>query len=152
MNESTIILGVIGSDCHSVGNRILEAFLTEKGFRVVNLGVMVSQDDFIGAAIENQAAAILVSSLYGHGELDCVGFRERCRERGLEHILLYIGGNLVVGKMPREAIEQKYLALGFDRVFLPTDDLELAADCLKADIEQRRRQEGEAPAEPCKTS
>jgi methylaspartate mutase sigma subunit len=144
MNDSTIILGVIGSDCHSVGNRILEAFLTEKGFHVVNLGVMVGQDDFIAAAIENRAAAILVSSLYGHGELDCVGFRERCRERGLEHILLYIGGNLVVGKLPREAIEKKYAALGFDRVFLPTDDLNLAADCLKKDIEQVKREQTKA--------
>jgi methylaspartate mutase sigma subunit len=143
MNSSTIILGVIGSDCHSVGNRILEAFMAEKGFNVVNLGVMASQEEFVNAAIETGAAAILVSSLYGHGELDCVGFRERCIERGLEHILLYIGGNLVVGKMPREVIVEKFTALGFDRVFLAGDDLENAAALLKNDIEQRnRRPEG----------
>jgi methylaspartate mutase sigma subunit len=139
MKTATIILGVVGSDCHSVGNRILEAFLTEKGFKVVNLGVMVGQEEFISAAIETDASAILVSSLYGHGELDCVGFRDRCIERGLEHILLYIGGNLVVGKMPREDIVQKFIALGFDRVFLAGDDLNYAADCLKADIEKRKR-------------
>ncbi len=67
---------------------------------MVNLGVMVSQDEFIDAAIETSAAAILVSSLYGQGELDCAGFRDRCVERGLENILLYVGGNLVVGKTP----------------------------------------------------
>jgi methylaspartate mutase sigma subunit len=147
MNDSTIILGVIGSDCHSVGNRILEAFLTEKGYRVVNLGVMVSQEEFINAAIETDAAAILVSSLYGQGELDCIGFRDRCIERGLERILLYIGGNLVIGKMPREIIEQKFKALGFDRVYLATDDLEIAAGHLKADIEQhQRRLQGCSPS------
>lgn len=139
MNDSTIILGVIGSDCHSVGNRILEAFLTGKGFRVINLGVMVSQEEFIGAAIEADAAAILVSSLYGHGELDCIGFRDRCVERGLEDIILYIGGNLVVGKMARESIVKKFTDLGFDRVFLAADDLEDAASCLRSDIEQRKR-------------
>jgi methylaspartate mutase sigma subunit len=139
MNSSTIILGVIGSDCHSVGNRILEAFLTEKGFHVVNLGVMVSQDDFINAAIETGAAAILVSSLYGQGELDCVGLRERLIERGLENIILYIGGNLVIGKMPREVIVKKFTDLGFDRVFLAGDDLETAVAFLFADIEQRKR-------------
>ena len=137
MNDTTIILGVIGSDCHSVGNRILEAFLTGKGFHVVNLGVMVSQEEFINAAIETDAAAILVSSLYGHGELDCVGFRDRCIERGLEHSLLYIGGNLVVGKVPREVIVQKFTALGFDRVFLAGDDLNSAAAMLKGDIAER---------------
>lgn len=139
MNEFTIVLGVIGSDCHSVGNSILDAFLTERGFRVVNLGVMVGQEEFIGAAIEHDAAAILVSSLYGHAELDCVGFRERCVERGLEHILLYIGGNLVVGKASREAIEQTFVKLGFDRVFLAGDDLETAAKRLQADIERRKQ-------------
>ena len=144
MNDTTIILGVIGSDCHSVGNSILDAFLTNNGFHVVNLGVMVSQEEFINAAIEADAAAILVSSLYGHAELDCVGFRERCIERGLEHILLYIGGNLVVGKLSREAIVQKFTDLGFDRVFLAGDDLDSAAANLNADIEQLKRRLSDA--------
>jgi methylaspartate mutase sigma subunit len=133
----TIVLGVIGSDCHSVGNRILDAFFTEKGFRVVNLGVMVSQDEFIDAAVEANAAAILVSSLYGHGELDCAGFRDRCVERGLERIVLHVGGNLVVGKAPREEVTAKFAAMGFDRVFMPADDLEKAAQLLAADIDGR---------------
>jgi methylaspartate mutase sigma subunit len=138
MNEPTIVLGVIGSDCHSVGNKILAVFLSERGFRIVNLGVMVSQDEFIDAAIETGAVAILVSSLYGHGELDCAGFRERCIERGLDGIILYVGGNLVVGKMPREVIVEKFLAMGFDRVFMPSDDLEEAVRLLHADIAQRQ--------------
>jgi methylaspartate mutase sigma subunit len=134
MSDKTIVLGVIGADCHSVGNTILNAFFTEKGFNVVNLGVMVSQDEFIDAAIETGAAAILVSSLYGHGEIDCAGFRDRCVERGLENIILYGGGNLVVGKVARESVVSRFLAMGFDRVFMPGDDLEEAARLLRADI------------------
>jgi methylaspartate mutase sigma subunit len=134
MSDMTIVLGVIGADCHSVGNTILNAFFTEKGFNVVNLGVMVSQDEFIDAAIETGAAAILVSSLYGHGEIDCAGFRDRCVERGLEDIILYGGGNLVVGKVARESVVSRFLAMGFDRVFMPGDDLEEAARLLRADI------------------
>jgi methylaspartate mutase sigma subunit len=132
-----IVLGVIGADCHSVGNTILDAFFSEKGFRVVNLGVMVGQDEFIDAAIETGAGAILVSSLYGHGEIDCAGFRDRCVERGLDRIVLYAGGNLVVGKTPREEVIRKFTAMGFDRVFMPTDDLEEAARLLAADIDAR---------------
>ena len=129
-----IILGVIGSDCHSVGNKVLEAFFSENGFHVINLGVMVSQDEFIDAAIEADAKAILVSSLYGHGEIDCEGLRQKCIERGLEDIVLYAGGNLVVGKTAPEAVEKKFKALGFDRVFGPNADLHEAAALLKADI------------------
>lgn len=134
---AAIVLGVIGADCHSVGNRILEGFFTEKGFRVVNLGVMVSQDEFIDAAIETGASAILVSSLYGQGELDCAGFRERCTERGLDRIILYVGGNLVIGKTPRDQIAARFATMGFDRVFMPADDLEEAARLLAADIAAR---------------
>jgi methylaspartate mutase sigma subunit len=137
MSRHTIVLGVIGADCHSVGNKILDVFFSEKGFNVVNLGVMVGQDEFIDAAIETGARAILVSSLYGHGEIDCAGFRDRCIERGLDCVVLYAGGNLVVGKTPRELVIHKFTAMGFDRVFMPTDDLEEAARRLFADIEAR---------------
>lgn len=143
MSTYTIVLGVIGADCHAVGNKILEAFFSQEGFRVVNLGVMVSQDEFIDAAIETQADAILVSSLYGHGEIDCAGLRERCIERGLEDILLYVGGNLVVGKTDFEEVRSKFEAMGYDRVFPPTVDLRKAADLLRADIEQRRNRRRE---------
>jgi methylaspartate mutase sigma subunit len=132
----TIVLGVIGADCHSVGNKILDVFFTEAGFRVVNLGVMVSQDEFIDAAIEASAKAVLVSSLYGHGEIDCVGMRARCVERGLDPMVLYVGGNLVVGKQPCAEIEQKFKAMGFDRVFTPTVDLAEVAALLRADVRE----------------
>ncbi len=59
---------------------------------------MVSQDEYIDAAIETGADAIVVSSIYGHGDIDCRGLRERCIERGIGDILLYVGGNLVAGK------------------------------------------------------
>ncbi|MDX1359066.1 MAG: methylaspartate mutase subunit S, partial [Clostridia bacterium] len=76
--NNTIILGVIGADVHSVGNRILEYAFAEAGFNVVNLGVMVSKQEFIDSAVETAASAIIVSSLYGHGELDCRGLRGMC--------------------------------------------------------------------------
>ena len=98
--KKKLILGVIGADVHAVGNQILYNAFTEAGFEVVNLGVMVSQEEFIEAAIEANADAIIVSSLYGQGELDCRGFREKCDEAGLKDILLYVGGNIVVGKHP----------------------------------------------------
>ncbi len=151
MNPRTIVLGVIGADCHSVGNRILEATFAEAGFRVVNLGVMVGQDEFLDAAVESDAGAILVSSLYGHGEIDCEGLRDKCVERGLDDIVLYVGGNLVVGKTPAEVVERKFKAMGFDRVFGPQADLAEAVSLLKADLDARRgRPEAERRRRPAK--
>ena len=137
MGPDTIVLGVVGADCHAVGNKILERVFSDQGFRVVNLGVMVSQDEFIDAAIETNARAILVSSLYGQGELDCEGLRERCLERGLEDVILYVGGNLVIGKNDPAQTEQKFRQMGYDRVFRPDSDLAEAARTLHQDIHQR---------------
>lgn len=134
MAKTNIVLGVIGSDCHSVGNKILEAVFSEAGFNVINLGVMVSQEEFINAAIESAAKAILVSSLYGHGEIDCAGLREKCIEKGLDEIVLYVGGNLVVGKADHAEVEKKFKAMGFDRVFAPDCDLGEAVRLLKGDL------------------
>jgi methylaspartate mutase sigma subunit len=122
----TLVTGVIGSDTHIVGNRILSMALEKAGFKVVSLGALTPAEDFIKAAIETNADAILVSSLYGQGELDCKGFRDLCIEAGLGNILIYVGGNLVVGKQPWKEVEQRFLAMGFDRAFPPgtrTDDV-----------------------------
>jgi methylaspartate mutase sigma subunit len=122
----TLVTGVIGSDTHIVGNRILSMALEKAGFKVVSLGALTPAEDFIKAAVETNADAILVSSLYGQGELDCKGFRDLCIEAGLGNILIYVGGNLVVGKQPWQEVEQRFLAMGFDRAFPPgtrTDDV-----------------------------
>ncbi len=131
MAPKKIVLGVIGADVHAVGNRILDYAFTEAGFSVINLGVMVAQEEFIAAAIEAAADAIVVSSLYGHGELDCRGLRQKCDEAGLAGIPLLVGGNLVVGKQPFAEVEQRFLAMGFDRVFPPGTAPETAIAALR---------------------
>lgn len=133
-----IVIGVIGADCHAVGNKILENVFARHGFRVVNLGVMVSQEEFIGAAIETGAQAILVSSLYGQGELDCEGLRAKLLEKGLDKMVLYVGGNLVIGKQEFAAIEARFKSMGYDRVFAPGVDLDAVAAQLHQDIAARR--------------
>jgi methylaspartate mutase sigma subunit len=133
----TVVLGVIGADCHSVGNRILEHAFAAAGFKVVNLGVMVSQDEFVAAAVETDARAILVSSLYGHAEMDCRGLRGRCVEAGIGEVLLYLGGRLVVGKADFEPVRERFLEMGFDRVFPPETLPEDGIEALKADLRER---------------
>ena len=85
----------------------------------MGLGILVSQDEFIAAAIETNASAILVSSLYGMGEIDCQGFRNKCIESGLDSITLYVGGNLGLGKKNWSEIEKAMLQQGFDKAFPP---------------------------------
>lgn len=135
--KQTLITGVIGSDAHIVGNRILSMALEDAGYHVVELGALTPAEDFIKAAIETAADGIMVSSLYGQGELDCRGFRDLCVEAGLQDILLYIGGNLVVGKQDWEIVERRYLEMGFDRAFPPGTRTDQVTEILDRDFEAR---------------
>ena len=130
----TLVTGVIGADTHIVGNRILSLDLEEAGYNVVTLGALTPAEEFISAAIETNADAILISSLYGQGELDCRGFRERCVEAGIGDILIYVGGNLVVGKQPWEDVERRFLAMGFDRAFPPGTRTDAVIAALAEDL------------------
>ena len=134
MDKKKLVIGVIGADVHAVGISILQHAFEEAGFEVVNLGVMVSQEEYIAAAIETNADAILVSSRYGHGELDCRGLRDKCDESGLKDILLYVGGNIVVGKQPFDEVEKRFKAMGFDRVFGPGTAPETTVAALYEDL------------------
>jgi methylaspartate mutase sigma subunit len=135
----TLVTGVIGSDTHIVGNRILSVALEKAGYKVVALGALTPAADFVKAAVETAADAILVSSLYGQGELDCRGFRELCIEAGLDDILLYVGGNLVVGKHPWPVVEKIFLDLGFDRAAAPGTRIETVIEWLERDFAARER-------------
>jgi methylaspartate mutase sigma subunit len=135
--DITLVTGVIGADTHIVGNRILSMALEEAGFKVVALGALTPADEFIKAAIETAANGIMVSSLYGQGELDCRGFRELCIEAGLNDILLYVGGNLVVGKQDWADVEARYVDMGFDRAFANGTRVEEVIDTLDEDFAAR---------------
>lgn len=130
-----LVLGVIGSDVHAVGNKILENILVEEGFKVTNIGVLSSQEDFINAAIETAADLIVISSLYGHGEIDCRGMREKCIEAGIDDIPLYVGGNLVVGKKDFNEVKKTFEEeMGFSRAYPPGTSPQQLIDDIKKDF------------------
>jgi len=130
----TIVIGVIGADVHAVGNKIIEYTLTKSGYNVVNIGVLSSQEDFINAAIETNADLIMVSSLYGHGEIDCRGMRNKCIESGIENILLYVGGNIVVGKQDFVEVKARFIEMGFNRIYPPGTSIDEALKDIQTDL------------------
>jgi len=119
----TIITGTVGMDAHVIGTKIVSRALKDAGFNVVALGMQVSPEEFISVAQETNADAILMSSLYGMAEIDLKGFNEKRLEAGLGDILLYIGGNLVIGRYDPAQVEPKFKKLGFDRVYPPETDI-----------------------------
>lgn len=119
-NAPKVVTGTIGDDIHSFGIKVINHALESAGFQVISLGIQTPQEDFVKAAIEADAKAILVSSMSGHARLLCVGLRERCIEAGLKDIVLYVGGTLSTGDTPWPELEQIFINMGFTRAFPAT--------------------------------
>lgn len=134
---ANIVTGSVGEDAHIIGVKILSRVLREAGFKVTELGGLTPAEEFIKAAQETAADAILISSHYGMAEFDLAGFKEKCVEAGLGDVLLYLGGNLAVGRHDFKEDEQKFKAMGFDRVYPPEVDLEVAIADLRNDLKKK---------------
>lgn len=132
--RSRVVIGVIGDDIHVVGNRIMQLALEESGFEVFNLRTRNRPEHFAQAALETNAHAVLVSSLNGEGEYWCAHLREQFDSLGLTDVLLYVGGNIVVGNRPKDDVVALFKGYGFDRVYHQVPDIGIAIDDLVADL------------------
>lgn len=137
MKRPTVLTGTVGMDAHVIGTKIISRALREEGFKVIELGILTPPEEFIQAAVETDADAMLMSSLYGMAELDLRGFKEKCIEAGLDDVLLYLGGILGVGRHDFAEDEKKFKAMGFDRVYPPEADIKAAIEDLKADLKAK---------------
>lgn len=129
-----IVMGVIGHDIHVVSNRIIAIALREYGYEVCNLGVDNTAENFLDAAIEFEADAVIVSSLNGEAEHWCNGFGPLFKNAGKEHVYRYLGGNLVVGNLPVVEVVDRFLKFGFHRVFHRPPNLDVLFESLEIDM------------------
>lgn len=135
----TIVTGVVGDDIHVIGIRLVEHALRSAGANVVSLGVMTPVQEFVDAAVETAADAVVISSSNGHAAISCDGIRDAFTEAGLGEIKLFIGGNLRVGSRSgaHEEVEEQFKQMGFDRVFEPNADLVSAMQAIADELNAR---------------
>ena len=58
-----IVIGTVKGDLHDIGKNLVASMFEGCGVEVINLGVDVSSDKFISAALENKADIICMSAL-----------------------------------------------------------------------------------------
>ncbi len=59
----TVVIGTVKGDLHDIGKNLVSAMLEGAGFKVIDLGVDVSPDQFVKVASENSAHLIAMSAL-----------------------------------------------------------------------------------------
>ncbi|MDP6969370.1 MAG: methylaspartate mutase subunit S [Gammaproteobacteria bacterium] len=130
-----VVTGVIGNDIHVVANRLIDLSLKARGYEVFNLGVNTYLEEFFDAVIETDADILLISSLNGEAE----GWSREVKAlkaeyKGLDNLIMMIGGNLTVGTGKAEDIIPKYKNYGFDLVCHQVDlntGLDMLAEFVK---------------------
>ncbi|MFC1236356.1 methylaspartate mutase subunit S [Vibrio sp. F74] len=132
-----VVTGVVGNDIHVVANRLIELSLEARGYEVFNLGVNTHLEEFFDAVVETGAEVLLISSLNGEAE----GWSREVRAlkshyKGLDDVIMMIGGNLTVGAGDADEIVKKYKKYGFDLVCHQID-LNTGLDLLEQFIERR---------------
>jgi len=91
--EHTVVLGTAAGDIHDIGKALVGTILEANGFRVVDLGKDVANEDFVDA-VESEApvvlgmSALLTTTMPRHGEVI-----ELLNERGLrDQVKVVVGG------------------------------------------------------------
>lgn len=132
-----VVTGVVGNDIHVVANRLIELSLNARGYEVFNLGVNTYLEEFFDAAVETGAEVLMISSLNGEAEGWSREVKHlKAKYKGLDDIIMMIGGNLVVGTGNAEDIVPRYKNYGFDIVCHQVD-LNTGLDMLEALLEER---------------
>ena len=91
-----VVIGTSHGDMHTLGKRIVSGCLRSLMIEVIDLGVNVSAERFVDAALEHDAQVIAISSMMVHtarSEYGCLAVRQLLKEQGLEdRIKIIVGG------------------------------------------------------------
>ena len=122
---------------HVVANRLIDLSLKARGYEVFNLGVNTYLEEFFDACVETGADILLISSLNGEAEGWSREIKSlKSRYKGLDNLIMMIGGNLSVGAGDPQTIVPKYKKYGFDLVCHQID-LNTGLDMLQDFIAKR---------------
>ncbi len=107
-----IVIGAAHGDLHSLGKRIVSGCLKALMVEVIDLGVNVSAERFVDAAVSENAQVIAISAMMVHtatGENGSQRVRALLQERGLEQKI-----KLAVGGAPYRFDPELYRKVGAD--------------------------------------
>ena len=128
--KAKVITGKIGLDDHYRGIIAVTEALRNAGMEVVYLGTGQRINGVINTAIQEDADIIGLSFLCG-GHVEIMKrFMSTLRERGLNHIMVIVGGIIPDDDIP------KIRELGVAEVFLPGTPLKEVVESVKSELER----------------
>ncbi|PKM87945.1 MAG: 5-methyltetrahydrofolate--homocysteine methyltransferase [Firmicutes bacterium HGW-Firmicutes-12] len=99
--KGTIVIGTVRGDIHDIGKNITAAVLENHGYKVIDLGKNVSGEEFLAAAIRENAHVVGLSALMTTTMVEMGPIVEMIKNQN-SYIKVIIGGAVVTADFARQ--------------------------------------------------
>jgi len=113
MRKIRVVIAKPGLDGHDRGAKVIARALRDAGMEVIYTGLRQTPEMIVAAALQEDADAIGLSILSGAHMHICTRVMELLKEKGLEDVIVVIGGIIPDVDIP------KLQAMGVRGIFLP---------------------------------
>jgi len=90
--EHVMVMGTVQGDLHNIGKRIVSAFLSGAGIKVIDIGEDKSANEFVEAIIKYDATIVGASAIIGPVTPYCKVIHNAMIDAGLRDKVIYICG------------------------------------------------------------
>jgi methylmalonyl-CoA mutase C-terminal domain/subunit len=126
-----VVIAKPGLDGHDRGAKVIARALRDAGMEVIYTGLRQTPEQIVGAALQEDADVIGLSILSGAHNHICPRVMELLKERGLEDVLVVIGG--IIPDVEIEKLKQ----IGINGVFLPGTPMQNIIDFINRNVRTR---------------
>jgi methylmalonyl-CoA mutase, C-terminal domain len=131
MKKTRVIIAKPGLDGHDRGAKVIARALRDAGMEVIYTGLRQTPEQIAAAALQEDADVIGLSILSGAHLHICPRLMELLREKGLDHVIVLVGGIIPDVDVP------KLKEMGISGVFLPGRPMKDIIDFINQRVETR---------------
>ena len=134
MRKIRVVIAKPGLDGHDRGAKVIARALRDAGMEVIYMGLRQTPEQIVSAALQEDADAIGLSILSGAHMHICPKVLELLKARGLDDVLLVVGGIIPDVDIP------KLREMGVHGIFLPGSPMQHIVDFIQANVRPRVEQ------------
>jgi methylmalonyl-CoA mutase, C-terminal domain len=126
MRKLRVVIAKPGLDGHDRGAKVIARALRDAGMEVIYTGLRQTPEQIVSAALQEDADVIGLSILSGAHMHICPRLMQLLREKGLDDVLVVIGGIIPDLDIP------KLQQIGVKGIFLPGTPMQVIIDFISA--------------------
>lgn len=126
-----VVIAKPGLDGHDRGAKVIARALRDAGMEVIYTGLRQTPEMIVAAALQEDADVIGLSILSGAHMHICPKVTELLKAKGLEHVLVLVGGIIPDVDIP------KLNAAGVKGIFLPGTPMQHIVDFIHGNVAPR---------------